>query len=239
MHIYERIHMLHRVWRYRLREEKESIHYMLKQNLKGKTVLDIGANRGIYTYWMAKAVGSKGKVISFEPQPELGDFLNDMINSFRFHNVDIVNKGLSEKKGKTLMVRSKVGSGGAHFSAEEEDLSAYTDQNRFSVEVTTLDNYYTDNSIPPLAFVKCDVENHELQVFKGGKQTLSKYKPDLLFECHHHEAASGTIFNYLKNLGYNGFFIYKGKQVSVDDFAAYPYKRATNTHRNYIFVAKK
>lgn len=178
---------------------------MLHQNLRGKTVFDIGANKGIYTYWMAKAVGSQGKVISFEPQPELGDFLYDMINSFSLNNVEIVNKGLSERKGETLMVRSKVGSGGAHFSTKEEDLSAYTDQNKFSVEITTLDEYLLHKTLPPLDFIKCDVENHELQVFKGGEKTLKKYKPTLLFECHHQEAQAGYIFSYLEDLGYHGF----------------------------------
>lgn len=230
--------MLHRVWRYRLREEKESIRYLLNQDLKGKTVLDIGANKGIYTYWMSRSVGTKGLVVSFEPQPELGDFLHEMSDTFNMENVQIVRKGLSEKEKELLMVRTKVGSGGAHLRTRDEDISAYSAENKFTVEVTTLDGYYQKNdhlAVP--AFIKCDVENHEMQVFKGGEALLSKHKPTLLFECHHQEAESGEIFRYLEDLGYKGFFMQKGQQIPVAKFADYPYKRPSNTHRNYIFTA--
>lgn len=238
MNIFEKAHMLHRVWRYRLREEKESIRYLLNQDLNGKTVLDIGANKGIYTYWMSKSVGNDGHVISFEPQPELGDFLRSMSNAFGLGNVRIVNAGLSEEEDELLMVRSKVGSGGAHLINEGEDLSAYGAENQFRVSVKTLDNFYLNNKLQPPAFIKCDVENHELQVFKGAENTLLKYKPTLLFECHHQEAEAGHIFSYLEDLGYYGFFIIDGKKISSKEFAYYPYRRASNTHRNYIFVPK-
>ena len=32
--------------------------------------------------------------------------------------------------------------------------------------------------------MKIDVEGHELDVLKGAKQTLTKYKPALVVECH-------------------------------------------------------
>ena len=75
--------------------------------------MDIGANRGIYTYWMSKKVGDRGRVISFEPQPELGDFLQDLKKSFKLNNVEIQNKGLSDEEGKFDIFRGFVGSGGA------------------------------------------------------------------------------------------------------------------------------
>ena len=41
---------------------------MMGLHLKGATVLDIGANKGIYCFWMMRAVGPSGNVIAFEPQ---------------------------------------------------------------------------------------------------------------------------------------------------------------------------
>jgi len=43
MHIFERAHAYHRVWRYRLRTERQEIAYLLSRNLRGATVADIGA----------------------------------------------------------------------------------------------------------------------------------------------------------------------------------------------------
>lgn len=49
--------MLHRVWRYRLNAEKDSVAYLLAQDLKGTTALDIGANKGIYIFTTKECAG--------------------------------------------------------------------------------------------------------------------------------------------------------------------------------------
>ncbi|MFP4091475.1 MAG: FkbM family methyltransferase [Cyclobacteriaceae bacterium] len=230
--------MLHRAWRYRLREEKDSIQYLLSQDLKGKTVLDIGANKGIYTYWMSKHVGSTGKVVSFEPQPELGDFLEDLKSSFRLNNVEVVNKGLSSRQATLNLIRKKAGAGGAMLEIENEALAANPNLEKVKVEVTTLDSFFSNRILANLAFIKCDVENHELSVFKGGASILSTHKPDILFECHHSEASKGNIFSFLESLNYTGFFIAEGKKIHYSKFGQYPYRVPTNQHRNYIFTRK-
>tara|TARA_B100000989_G_scaffold87162_1_gene62774 strand:+ start:320 stop:649 length:330 start_codon:yes stop_codon:yes gene_type:complete len=57
-------------------------------------VFDIGANIGCFTVPMAKKVGSKGKVISFEPQPFIKKLLLENIKSNNIDNVKIMNQGL-------------------------------------------------------------------------------------------------------------------------------------------------
>jgi len=74
--------MFLRVWRYRLRTEKDDIRFLLNKDLKGDTVIDIGANKGIYSYWMSKKVGEEGKVVAFEPQPKLMDHLTQLKADF-------------------------------------------------------------------------------------------------------------------------------------------------------------
>ena len=71
MNWFARLHFLHRAWRYRLRSEKFGVSFLLSRDLTGKTAVDIGANWGIYSYWMHGLVGAEGHVIAFEPQPEL------------------------------------------------------------------------------------------------------------------------------------------------------------------------
>jgi FkbM family methyltransferase len=236
MNIFEQLHTLHRAWRYRLRDEKESIKYLLQQNLKGATVLDIGANKGIYTYWMSKKVGKTGKVLAFEPQPELDDFLNNLCSSFHLTNVEIINQGLSEQLGQFTMFRKKVGAGGATIEKKILDQVNLDSLQKVEITVTTLDNFFQNRSVNQLNFIKCDVEGHELSVFKGGKNTLSKYKPTLLFECHHKYAQEGSLFTFLEELGYRGFFIINEKYIDANKFDQYPYAKESVTHRNYIFT---
>ena len=66
-------HFLVRCLRYRFRTEKLEIKTMMRLKLGGATVLDIGANKGIYCFWMVRAGGPSGSVIAFEPQPEMRD----------------------------------------------------------------------------------------------------------------------------------------------------------------------
>ncbi|MEJ8801972.1 FkbM family methyltransferase [Pontibacter sp. H249] len=236
MNIIDKLHMVSRFWRYRRRSERESIKFLLNQDMEGATVLDIGANRGIYTYWMSKQVGPTGRVISFEPQPELGGFLKELIRAFGLSNVSVINKGLSDKEGKFELFRPVIGAGGAKLQKEGENLSEDGQLHKVEVELATLDTFFEKNPIENLAFIKCDVEGHELSVFKGGQKTLQKFMPTLLFECGHDEAKSGEVFTLLTNMGYKGFFFANGKKISFREFDKYPYRKPTDYHRNYMFV---
>ncbi len=230
MNLVDRLHMVHRFWRYRLRSEKDSIKFLLKQDLLGTTVLDVGAHHGIYSYWMSKKAGKSGKVIAFEPQPELESFLKDLRKTFRLDNLVIENKGLSNHCGNACLFRSEAGSGGAGFTGGEGFET-------IEVEVTTLDEYFKHKRVPRISFIKCDVEGHELQVFEGAENVLREHKPLLLFECHDGLAQKGDVFSFLKGLGYRGYFFHKRKRVDYSRFAEFAHENPERTYRDYVFVA--
>lgn len=79
--------------------------------------------------------------------------------------------------------------------------------------VTTLDDYFGEKRDRPVKLIKCDVEGHELEVFKGARVILEQDQPVLLFECEgrHRSGGIDEVFTYLLELGYEGFFI-DGKQ---------------------------
>lgn len=230
-----KIRTLHRFWKFRLRAEKESLAYVRSRSLEDKTVLDIGAIKGVYTYWLSKKVGVNGKVYAFEPQPELGDFLEESKKTFKLKNVKIVNKGLSSESSEMILYRRKVGDGAAMIASEHNKLFDPSGKEKVNIEVIKLDDFISKEKIDELAFIKCDVEGHELEVFKGALATLKQFKPTILFECHHEEAKEGEVFNLLKEIGYHGFFFNGTEKLNVDDFETVPYPRSDN-HRNYIFV---
>ena len=230
MDFVQKLHMLHSAWHYRLNTEKNDIRFLLDLDLKGRTVIDIGANRGIYSYWMEKTVGPAGKVIAFEPQPELEAHLLDFKAAFKFDNFLIIRKGLSSSVGSQTLFRSEPGSGGASLNQGQASNGCQA----ISVEVTTLDAYYDE--FRDVAFIKCDVEGHEHDVFGGGRRLLERDKPCLLFECHHDEAKKQDLFSYLISLGYDGFFTGKEGMIHFSQFDQYPYRRKNEHHRNYIFL---
>jgi len=234
----------HRFWRYRYKSEVPSIRFVLQSGFAGKTLIDVGANYGVYSYYMSRAAGPSGRVIAFEAQPELGEHLLKVKGTFGLDNLTIVNQGLSSSPGTLRLHRDKVGSGRASF---DHVTAATTDT--VDVPVVTLDQYLADDPRGPIAFIKCDVEGHELEVFRGAENTLREHGPDLLFECHHDEAEDGTLFEYLAGLGYQGAFFFvrpehhrhyrtkgHGRYLPCSESDRYPYPRPGVRHRNYVFV---
>jgi FkbM family methyltransferase len=205
--------------------------------MNGKTVLDIGAHRGIYSYWMSKAVGPQGSVFAFEPQPECVAHLKKVKTEFGLTNLEIIPEGLSEDSATMPLWREypESGSSSMEFSVKAKD----GDYEAIAVSVTTLDNFFLSKNIHP-ALIKCDVEGHELAVFLGGKNLLEKYHPDILFECHDRQAQEGHVFAFLEDLGYRGYFYELGEKHTSTEFDKVPYFKPTRTYRNYIFrfVAK-
>ena len=220
----DRLHFLHRAWRYRLLSEKFAIAYMRGRDLQGTTVVDIGANRGIYSYWMHKLAGPKGRVIAFEPQPELADELVKLRRSFGLNRLEIAQLGLSSEPASRKLARPKTHWGGASLEVQHGDVDW------LSIQVTTLDRYFAERGDRPVRFIKCDVEGHELQVFQGGKELLLKDRPTLLFECWQGANPQCPTFVYLQSLGYAGFCFARDGLAPV---AEYPHLRA-HMHRHAL-----
>ena len=83
-----------RAWRYRLLIEKPEIIFLLNHLKLGQVVLDIGAHKGAYTYWMSNRVGESGRVIAFEPQPELNSYLSKISSHVPTKNIYVESKAI-------------------------------------------------------------------------------------------------------------------------------------------------
>lgn len=242
--LYQRLHMVHRCWRLRFRSEAPSIRYARRATLANCTALDIGARRGVYSIYLSRAVGPGGRVVAFEAQPELGEYLAAVKESFRLDNLTVVNTGLSSQQAMLLMRRSAPGSGAASFHGWADE-----GQQEIDVPVVKLDDYDDAHEIGPVHFIRCSVQRHEFDVFSGAARLLARDKPTLLFRCHEFEARKGDVFRLLTKLGYDGYFLYVsradhgrlfgnggGQLVPHDQEAAYPYLHPNERHRYYVFV---
>lgn len=240
----EKLHMQHRFLRCRFKSEAPSIRFLLESPFAGSTLVDIGANMGVFSYYMSRSAGPAGSVYAFEAQPELGPHLEAVARSFELTNLHVINQGLSSQPGVRTMRRSEAGSGRASF-----DHGTNADLEELEIPVTTLDAFFRGIEHDPVRFIKCDVEGHELEVFKGAEATLSDDGPVLLFECHHDEARDGSLFGFLAALGYDGVFFHvepgdhkslwrntHGRYVHYSEFERHAYPRPGLRHRNYIFM---
>lgn len=237
--VVDHLHFLHRAWRYRLRTEKQELAYVRSLRLIGRTVVDIGAHRGIYSYWLREAVGRSGRVVAFEPQPEMIAELKKFKLSFRARNLDIIESGLSDTPGNATLRRVGMHTGGASITPGDPDRTQ-DNESTFEVPVTTLDAFFADRAqdptmpLGPVALIKCDVEGHELAVFNGAERLLCRDRPAILFECHDAHARAGDVFRYLESLGYQGWLLDGRTHHPVEQFAALR-DTLDKPYLNYIF----
>ena len=179
----ETIRMAYRAWRYRVLIDPHEIRFVLRHLSPGDTAVDIGAHKGAYAYWMHKAVAPHGRVVCFEPQKPMVGYLNRMKEAVPLARLEVVNLALSSRRGEmTLAVPQTGGSQGA--TLESGLLKG--PHMLYLVGVTTLDEFFGADT--PVKLIKCDVEGHEFEVFKGGERLLRKYRPVVLFECEGHTA---------------------------------------------------
>ena len=210
----------HRAWRYRVRiDPDEEIRWMRDFLRPGDVAVGAGAYKGGYTYWMRQRVGASGQVFAFEPQPELADFLARAVSAFSWTNVHVEQAGLSASRGERTLHAPEAGpSQGASLYDTHVDQSARSRQ----VRIESLDSFLAEYGLNRrVALIKCDVEGHELDVFRGADQTLENDRPCLLFECearHRPNRLVDDVFAHLERVGYRGSFFWTGGRRDISDF---------------------
>ena len=233
MNLIEKTQFVYRAWRYRYKVEKSEIAFLRKNLSSGQTAVDIGAHKGAFTYWMQNAVGRSGRVIAFEPQPELANHLEQVKHHFGYAQVTVVNSGLSSAPGTMTLFRpGRDPSPGATFERQAH----HNFDDTISVSVESLDHYFENHPGRPVHFIKCDVEGHELDVFHGGKTILREDCPILLFECerrHHKNGEITEVFDFLNRIDYEGYFFQNG---AIRPLVEYQLVRQTDAEaEDYVY----
>ncbi len=170
---------------------------------EGMTVVDVGAYAGYYTLIAARAVGDKGRVFSFEPEPSNYQLMLKNIQLNNHLNVTPVQKAVSNKTGHIKLFLAEDASG--HSTVCENP-----DQRSIQVDSTTLDDFFA-GQIPQIHVIKIDVEGTEGAVLEGMRHIIDK-NPDLIIFtefCPSILKKDGCLSTeYLKNLADCGFVIY-------------------------------
>lgn len=231
--IFDKLHFIHRCLRFRYRHERENLKRLFSYNLVGGQVLDIGANHGIYSYFLSKAVGPAGRVHAFEPQPELAREITSVMEWLKIQNVIVNPVALSDSRAKRILRRKKVGDG----SATLEQTAVGPGQNEeVAIQTTTLDDYFFSLGDKRLHYVKCDVEGHELAVIKGGLSTIRDQKPVIQIELRVDQPSCEEILSILKDIGYSGFMRLDDKEIPLNEYKHVPDKKfGYEGHRDFFF----
>ena len=161
----------------------------------GMTFVDIGANVGVYSLAVARAVGLTGRVLSFEPSATARGQLLEGRALNHLTNMEVVDAAASNYVGT-----------GALSEPTDTEFGGLAKGGSLPVRVTTLDTEFFGRNMLTVDFLKIDVEGHELAVLEGATRVLTEQSPLVMFEIGpedrpgHSQSAS-----YLLSLGYHLF----------------------------------
>jgi FkbM family methyltransferase len=196
-------------WQYRS-FEGELRHlrdYFPREAAKKGTVIDVGAWWGPWTYWLSRKAEH---VVTIEPVPHLAAFLRRVAAD----NVELVEAALSDQPGVTQLFVPTGGSGSEGRSTVEPRVAS-GDRSSVEVRLVLLD----DLDLHDVAFIKIDVEGHELPVLRGAAKTLEHHRPVILIEIEQRgDVAVHDVFDHLLAQGYHGWFRYDRRWNSIDKF---------------------
>lgn len=169
----------------------------------GDTVADVGANIGYTTLLMAAAAGRHGRVIAFEPHPDLVATLRQNVTSaakrWRLASADIHDIALSDRAGQAkleLPPDFESNDGVARIAP-----TTHRDVPSLTVPVDTIDNVLRGT---PVTVMKVDIEGHELQAFRGGSKMLASHEiRHIVFEDH--DVEKSEVVGLLEGHGYRIF----------------------------------
>ncbi len=137
-------------------------NYMPKS---GDIVFDLGGYMGAFTFYMSKLVGDKGRVYTFEPNPENYLIIQNIIDDNKLTNVVLIKKGIFNKTGNLEFYGS--GSSGNF-------VNIYNEGRNNTFEVISLDDFVRQYSINSINYIKSDIESAEIQLLEGAKESIKK-----------------------------------------------------------------
>ena len=173
---------------------------------KGNVCLDVGANIGLYTNFLAHRAGPTGMTIAFEPNPILAAPLRKslVLNGFDGY-AEVESRAAWNRGGQTLEL---------HLSDDPHNsgISSLVQHGHFvakipprvSVQTVTLDEVLAERKIERCHFCKVDVERAEFEVVRGLNHALRDHRVDfLLIEM----LAGSEAQSELRSHGYEGWLV--------------------------------
>lgn len=171
----------------------EEADFLLSLLPKDSHIIEVGANAGYLTIPLA----SRYNVIAIEPQPSCYGLLvaNVFINQL-YERVMCINAACGASSGHCFVPTIDYQTPGNHGGIEMQGEAKGIFQTM--VQMKTVDEVCGG----PVRLIKADIEGMEMEVLKGAKETIEKYKPFLYVENDRKEK-SKELIEYIWSIGYD------------------------------------
>lgn len=164
------------------------------QDCNNSTFVDVGANIGTYSLALSKKFKT---VLAFEPHPVVNKILNlnKKINSF--DNLNIQPYGLSNTDTEAKLYEPTNNAGGSSLEHQGSYLN-------YTVTIKHASTAINQLKSSKVAFIKIDVEGHELLVMQGLKELLIEDQPIVAFEANDLNR-NKQLLEFMKGTAYDTF----------------------------------
>lgn len=168
----------------------------------GMTVIDVGANAGVYTFSAAKRVGPDGRVFAIEPFSRCVEYMEVTKQLNQLDWVSIYKAAASNRRGTIRLSLA---------SASELNTVMMDDAQKIAgsfEEVTALplDDLIEQEQLSRVDWLKLDVDGHEMPVLQGSDRLLTEFMPGILYENLGVETDNNLpVAEYLQAKGYRLF----------------------------------
>ncbi|MEZ5031449.1 MAG: FkbM family methyltransferase [Saprospiraceae bacterium] len=179
----------------------------------GNVVIEAGANIGTETLLLSRLVGHQGKVLAFEPVPNIANRLAENCRLNGLDNVVLEQLALGESNDTI-----------SFFVADETFTnqgmgSKYPVNQHLTKEINinqiTLDAYMKSAVVDSIDFIKMDIQGAELDLLKGGAETISHYLPSIFLEASEGWSSLSDLYEWLTDKGYDVFLIQKDTGLTL------------------------
>jgi FkbM family methyltransferase len=195
----------------------------------GCTAIDVGANRGYYSYALSKIAG---RVEAFEPHPLLFRFARRKLGStVRLHAV-----ALSNRRGSaTLHIPQSIPGIDVHYNSSlKRAYAEFSDYVEIPVRLATLDDFGFDN----VRFIKVDCEGSDMDVLEGGQRTIARDRPNMVVEliAETHADPLACVEHINAAFGYVARIMVNGRLADARSVLQNPHLRLNTC--NVVFTPK-
>lgn len=186
--------------------EEQEIKLLCSFCKPGDCVMDIGANIGIYSLNLSRAVGPEGRVIAVEPDPDNLRLLRKNLEINSCHNVVVVPCGLGEDSGSAELYQPEENRGALSL------VDVRGTGKSVRVPIRRAEDVLAELKMTPIV-VKIDTEGAEPSIIAGFGETMPKvflfeFDPPLI-SLHGHDPSS-----YLTGFISEGYSV---KIINKDD----------------------
>ena len=178
---------------------EDEIAFVRRWLQPGMRAIDVGANYGVYTMAMAKAVGAAGRIWAFEPSPRTAEYLQRSIDLNRCVQTSLMRQAISDRCGN---VQFAIGAA----SELNAIATAHNAGEIINVPATTLDQAAIEQGWNGIDFIKLDVEGHERQAIYGAAHLLDRESPLIMFEV---KAGDRMDLSVLEPMAAKGYEFYR------------------------------